>query len=322
MSTKKSSSKSGKSGDGYSVTYTEGGTPVVTPEPVPFDLNIDILKSAGKIADFNTAQYLGAFNSVAPLAQDLLSQDAKYLQSYAPKAAALSRQETAKDNTFNQGELKRAIDSQFPELYGQVRDGLTRASTYADGRLLSSMDDRAMEATARNASAEGSTGRGFGDDSVFGAKNSDLLSAQQRLGISQYGDQSVKEWLTLGSQLMVDRPIKANTGGQIGVTPDVMPSRMNATLAAGIAGSNMVNPTAQAQMDYNIGLEKYYAQVADNYASANALQMAYNQEANAEQADMANQQYMAGQKAQQKSANTQAIASGVATVAVLALAFL
>ena len=63
-----------------------------------------------------------------------------------------------------------------------------RAAGYAQGRLPDSMGDAALELGMRSQSADNSSAGGFGAQSSVARKASDLMSAQQRFQIGQYGE--------------------------------------------------------------------------------------------------------------------------------------
>lgn len=127
-----------------------------------------------------------------------------------PAANKFNRGEISLSNRFNQEERLTQLEDALPGAREAVLRQVQRGRTMAEGRLVPELEDRAFEATARNAAGESTIGRGFGDDSIVGQRTSDLLSAQQRVNIGQLGEQTVDRFLTLGANLAFDQPIKQN----------------------------------------------------------------------------------------------------------------
>lgn len=193
---------------------------------------VDPLKEAGAISDFNYTQLERALSfgesSARRLTQldfDTLSQfnwQARNLQRDAVRqenisnreeildANAFNYPEIARANKFNQGQRLQAVDRGIPGARAAIAEGIQRGRTMSEGKFVSSFEDRAYEVAARNAAAGGTLARGFGDDSVFGKRASDLLSAEQRLQLSQVGDNTTSRFLELGANLTFDQPIKYN----------------------------------------------------------------------------------------------------------------
>lgn len=131
-------------------------------------------------------------------------------RSQIPAANEFNRGEVSTANRFNQEERLTQLESALPGARDTILRQVARGKTMAEGRLVPELEDRAFEATARNAAGESTIGRGFGDDSIVGQRTSDLLSAQQRVNIGQLGEQTVDRFLTLGANLAFDQPIKQN----------------------------------------------------------------------------------------------------------------
>lgn len=204
---------------------------------------VDPIKSAQEIGAYNTEQFqqnlgigsknalqltdlefkgLEAFNRAARKLQQegIIDENAfnqlqvasanEFNRTQITPANEFNRGEVAEANRFNQGQRIGQLETALPGARESILGGIERANTLAEGRFVSDAEDRAFEATARNTAAEGAVVRGFGDDSVFGRRASELLSAEQRLQLSQVGEQSLDRFLTLGNNLVFDQPIKAN----------------------------------------------------------------------------------------------------------------
>lgn len=131
-------------------------------------------------------------------------------RSQIPAANEFNQEQIGEANVFNQGQRLKQLETALPGARETILRQVERGNTLAEGRFVSDAEDRAFEVAARNASAEGTVVRGFGDDSVFGRRASDLLSAEQRLNLSQVGEQTLDRFLTLGANLAFDQPIKQN----------------------------------------------------------------------------------------------------------------
>lgn len=203
----------------------------------------DPVSDTRRTGDFNAGQFQGNLGQGQQNAFTLNDTELAGLRQFNLPAQALSQESTARDNAFNRTQITDANDfnrSQLPEANqfnrGQIDeanqfnqdqklsalerglpgarqsilDNLDRANTFAGGNLLSTAEDRAFELAARSLSADGNVAGGFGDDSVFGRRQSDLLSASQRLDLSFRGQSAAQQWLQVGAQLTVDQPLKQN----------------------------------------------------------------------------------------------------------------
>lgn len=141
---------------------------------------------------------------------EMYSAANEFNRSELPFSNEFNRYEISAANTFNQDERLAQLEQAMPGAYDTIMGGIERGSQLAEGRFVSDAEDRAYEVAARNAAADSSTVRGFGDDSVFGRRTSDLLSAEKRLELSQVGDQTVNRYLSMGANLAFDQPIKQN----------------------------------------------------------------------------------------------------------------
>lgn len=330
-------------------TYeTEGGTSVAAPEVVPFEVdpitgvtiqpnwNTDFSNQA--LYKSNMARFDEAFQSALGFAQKASDASLAQNQSWATAMQPFIQGLVANDNAFNQAQRLQAVEYALPGARQTTLDAIDRGNTYAQGRLISSIDDRAFESVSRSIAADSTFMRGFGDDSTVGRKASDLMSAKDRLGIAMMGESSLQNWLQVGNQMFVDQPIKSDIGSKVAVQPT-----MDVGLAAlqgqqFLGGMNMISADAamqaslgqatnQADFDlktqmFNSGieLEAYYAAVADEQAATNALQNAFNQEANVAalqmQIDAQEGASQTAADASNKAANKQAISS-IATMALM-----
>lgn len=217
----------------------------VTPSFLP-NLNVptvDPIGRTGEVGAFNAGQFQQNLQIGSQNAQDLIQLEFQGLQAFnraardlqqegiidenafnklqvaaanefnrtqIPQANVFNQQQIGQANVFNQQQRLDQLDTALPGARDTILQQIERGKTLAEGKFVSGAEDRAFETAARNAAAEGTVVRGFGDDSVFGRRASDLLSAQQRLQLSQVGAQNLDRFLTLGANLAFDQPIKQN----------------------------------------------------------------------------------------------------------------
>lgn len=331
-------------------TYeTEGGTSVASPDTIEFSVDpiTGVTINPNYSQDYsnavNTANNLSvydeAFNLSLGYAQQASDANLANNMNWAAAMQPFIQGLTASDNAFNQQQRLSAVEYALPGARQTTLNAIDRGNTYAQGRLISSIDDRAFESVSRSMAADSTFLRGFGDDSTVGRKASDLMSAQDRLGISMMGESSLQNWLQVGNQMFVDQPIKSDVGSQVSVTPTMDVGTAALAGSEWLGSMNMISATdamnasigvasTQAQYDlqtqmFNSGiqLEEYYAAVADEQSQTNALQYAYNQEASTANLQMQIDAQTASSEtaadAQTSAATTQAVSS----LAMMALMF-
>jgi hypothetical protein len=203
----------------------------------------DPIKYAKEVADSNRAGIKTNFAESQDYALQTLNTELKGLQAFAPAASALSREQTALDNAFNQKTRQEQIDATLPgarDTFNRNRTSLVkqgqRANAYAEGRLPDSALDRAMELGVRSRAADAAGFSGLGSRSAQAEKVSDLMSADQRFAISQYGEGLVGQNVNaeqglLGNEanLFLAPTQYSNTGSQIRPTPEVGAGRLTSS---------------------------------------------------------------------------------------------
>lgn len=197
----------------------------ITAAPYTFT---DPIEAAKRYAAFNTGQEEQAFQTGLSRAGTLSNLDQNAELSRLDVMSAKQQSLVAAENAFNQTQRLAAVDRGVPQARNVLNEELGRARTLASGRLLSDAEDRAYELAARSASGDQSLARGFGDDSIFGKRTSDILSAEQRLGLTQLGTSMLGNWLSQASGLLIDTPLKANLSQQIRAQPTFLPSQFAA----------------------------------------------------------------------------------------------
>lgn len=181
------------------------------------------------------------------------------LKNFVPGAAGIKRDQTAADNTFNQAERTRMVDTALPGVRDSLKEQTKRAEAYAAGRAPDSITDRGLELGIRSNAADRAAASGFGVRSAAANKVSDLMSAEQRIGLSQYGDSLLSSNVANRANLEMAPTQYSDAGAQVRVTPEIGAGRQAAsfyseanqysTIPAGTALSAIIN---QEQFETNL----------------------------------------------------------------------
>lgn len=227
----------------------------------------DPMKFGEKFGAFNRKEIQKNFDLSKDLALKELSTELQGLQGFVPAASALKRNETALDNQFNRGEI--ATDNRFnqgqrtqqvneilPNARGDLEVQRGRANTFAAGRVPDAIQDRALELGIRSASADRSAAGGFGASSSVARKASDLMSTNERIQLSKYGDSLLSNNISNTANLFLapteySQAEKSNAGGQINVNPSVSASQLIDRNIAQINGLTSIPATQAFSADIN-----------------------------------------------------------------------
>lgn len=205
--------------------------------PSPFSINyapikgadfkyIDPIKYATEHAQEIQDLYKKNFDFSQDLALKELNLDLKGLESFAPAATALKQSLTSADNIFNQAQRTAQLRNTLPGVLGNLEQQTKDASIYASGRVPDSINDRALELGIRSRAADQTLSSGFGGPAA--RKVSDLMSAEERLKIAQYGNNLVGQNAQQRAALELAPTEYSDAGSQIRVTPPVNPSQLSA----------------------------------------------------------------------------------------------
>lgn len=227
---------------------------VFTPDPISFpvippaNFNFtDPLDTAERVGEFNREQSERNFVTAVERSRELSRQELEAVQEFASQMSDFQLELLDVENAFNRQERLEAAETAIPgvqELFARQRQ---RAEALSEGRLLETAEDRALELTARSAAAEGNVIRGFGDESLAGRSTSDLLSAQQRLQVSQIGESFLNRSIQLASGLLFDQPTKANIAQRLPSQPAVPVTQLAPALQAQENQLTTITPTAAQQ---------------------------------------------------------------------------
>lgn len=169
------------------------------------------------------------------------------LAGFAPAAAALKRGMLSADNEFNQAERLKQVNTALPGVRGRLDAQARRAQAYAEGRLPDEIADRALEVSNRSRAADQSTAAGFGSGSMAARTASELMSAESRVKLSQYGDQLETQNINQDAQLSLAPTSYSDAGQQIKVTPTVDAGQQAARNLSEINNQTILTPTQSLQ---------------------------------------------------------------------------
>lgn len=208
---------------------------------------IDPQSFAASFGEFNRSEFVKNASLSKGLALDQLDTELQGLTGFAPAASALKRAETSIDNSFNQFERSRQVAGALPNAQKDLEAQRVRANTYASGRLPDQVMDRALELGVRSAAADTSYAGGFGTGSVASSNLSDLMSAEQRFKIAQYGEGQVSDNLKTIADLLLAPTQYSNAGGQINVMPSRSGSELQSKLVNDINALTTIDPATGLQ---------------------------------------------------------------------------
>lgn len=186
----------------------------------------DPFSFAEKYGNFSRGELNKNFNQSQDMALTSLNTELKGLSSFAPAAAALKRGETSLDNQFNQQQRLQQVNQALPGVTGDLNDQAARARAYASGNLPDAQLNKALELGIRSGAADQASSGGFGASSSAARKLSDLMSADQRFKISQYGDQLQTSNINQKEQLLLAPTEYSQAGQQINVNPSQSTSQL------------------------------------------------------------------------------------------------
>lgn len=227
------------------------GIPAVASPRVPF-INyspIDPRLSAQFTGDYNRTAYGQNLDDSRQYTRALIESDLQAIQQFSPRAIALARQTLQEDNAYNQNQLVNNYESVVPGARALINENLDRARQLSTGRFSDNVQQRGFEASSRNLAADSNAFRGFGTDSPYSQKVSDLLSANERLKLQETGSNLAQKWLMTASQTVVDKPINANFSSRLPVTPSVSGSQLATGQLAELNQLTTISPTAALQSD-------------------------------------------------------------------------
>lgn len=221
---------------------------------------------AQKFGEFNRGEYAKNFEQAQKYSLKTLDTELQALKSYVPAMSALQREQTSIDNQFNQAQRTQQIDTALPGVRSSLAAQGKRAETYAGGNLIDSGQNAALELGMRSQAADNASAGGFGAGSSVARKASDLMSAEKRFQISQYGEGLLGTNVNQRSNLELAPTEYANAGSQIRVNPTVSPAQLLTQQQSELNQNTMISPTNALQSNvqqnqFTTGLEQQTRQI-------------------------------------------------------------
>lgn len=248
---------------------------ITTPDPISFpvipgaDFNFtDPIENTRKVGEFNREQSEQNFIKAMERARELNAEELASIQEFAAGMSDFQLELLDTENLFNAQQRLRAADIAIPGVQGLFARQRERAETLAGGRLLETSEDRALELAARSASAEGNVIRGFGDDSVVGRRTSDILTAQQRLGLQQIGEGFLAQSVGQAATILMDQPTKANIAARLPAQPAVPLSALVPQLQQNENALTTIDPATA--LNANINQEQFVSNLDQRTQEFNA----------------------------------------------------
>lgn len=238
-----------------------------TIKPAAYDYT-DPLAYAKQVAAQNQGMIQQNWAQGKGLALDALETELQGLKGFTAGSAALKREQIAVDNAFNQQQRTAQLRQVMPEAAGDLAAQRSRAAAYAEGRLPDSMLDRAMELGIRSNAADTATYAGFGAKSAQASKLSDLMSAEQRFQLGQYGENLIGQNMQTKANLMLAPTQYSTAGSEIKVMPEVGAARLAYQGMSAINEATMLTPSAA--LTAKIGQNQFTTQLAQRTNEFNA----------------------------------------------------
>jgi hypothetical protein len=209
---------------------------------------VDPSQIASQYGDINRSETSKNAALSSQLALDALDTELQGLQNYTPAAAALKRGEIANDNTFNQKQRDAQLASGDPTIRSDLMDQAARARSFASGSVPDSIGDKAYELGIRSRAADAAAGGGFGVRSSAARKASELMSAESRIALSQYGDQLLTSNIGNRNSTLLAPTMYSDAGSQISVNPTASASQIAGATASQLNSGNITADKALASM--------------------------------------------------------------------------
>lgn len=202
----------------------------------------DPIEFASRFGQYQRGELDKNFAQSKKFAMETVENELQALTNYVPRSAALKREQVAQDNTFNQAQRTAQVMGAIPDVVGDLNAIAGDARAYASGRMPDSIGDRALELGNRSAAADIAASSGFGVGSSAARKVSDLMSAKDRIGLSQYGNQLLGQNAAQRAELLLAPTSYSNAGEQINVLPSQSVSALQTQAFGDLNQSTLTTP--------------------------------------------------------------------------------
>lgn len=212
---------------------------------------VDPLKFGEEFNPFQRKELQKNFTQAGDFALQAIDTEFKALETYVPKSAKLSREQTALDNQANQANRTAQVNQAVPDVVADLNRVASDARAYASGNAPDSATNAALEIGLRSSAADAASVGGFGVNSSASRKASDLMSARERIGLSQYGEGLLSSNAAQRSQLFLAPTQYSNTGAQVGIAPSVSGSQLQQQSASEVNQASLVSGSTAYQGNIN-----------------------------------------------------------------------
>lgn len=182
---------------------------------------IDPIKFGREFGPFQRSELTANLAQAKGFAMDVLDTEFQGLASFVPRSAMLKRQELGLDTAFNQALRLAQVQGAIPDVVRDLNQQAADARTYASGEAPNDVINRGLEIGLRSEAADIAATSGFGVASSASQKISNLMSARERIGLSQYGNQLLSQNAAQRQQLLLAPTSYSDAGAQIGVMPTI-----------------------------------------------------------------------------------------------------
>lgn len=221
-----------------------------TIETAPFEFT-DPQAFAKAFGAFNREELQKNFGLATDFSFKALQNELAGLRAFVPAAASLAREQTSIDNQFNQMMRERQVRSALPNARADLAGQRARALSYARGELPDTNLDRALELGIRSRAADQASVSGIGPRSLQAEKVSDLMSAEERFQISQYGENLLNQNIGTTANLFLAPTEYSQAGSQVRVTPEVGAGRLTFQGLGAINEATLLSPGAALEATVN-----------------------------------------------------------------------
>jgi hypothetical protein len=208
-------------------------TPYIAVDPVEF---------GRKFGAFNREQITENYAQAKTIGLDAVETELQSLLNYVPRSSALMRQEIAADNFFNQEQRLAQIAQADPNALADLGVVRSNALAYSEGRVPDVVQDRALELGVRSRAADMAASSGFGAQSSAARKASDLMSAEQRLNLSQFGNELLAKNVKDRMDLTLADTQYSTAGSKVDIMPSVSAGKMSSDILAELNKVTTLSP--------------------------------------------------------------------------------
>jgi hypothetical protein len=200
---------------------------------------IDPIKFGQDFVPSQTKQLATNFANSKGFALDVLDTEFAGINNYVSKSSALKRSEIGTDNAFNQAQRTAQVNAAVPDVQKDLNSVAADARSYASGNVPNAVANNALALGTRSAAADVASSSGFGVNSSAARKVSDLMSAEDRIKLSQYGEGLLSSNAAQRTELNLAPTAYSTVGSDIATNPGV---------SAGQSQVNLYNTQNQATL--------------------------------------------------------------------------